>query len=116
VKKWIYIPGAGEFLGEGTWHEVRGDLMEQDFAACKAANSLPAVWEVSEAEIIADPRGKEPNFIMRAGMLVHQFHRVAIAIPAVADQRAIQFARLQLKDFLEKVLAVDGTVNKECSS
>lgn len=116
MRKWIRLSGAGEFRGEGTWHEVRGDLMEQDFAACKATNFLPAVWEVSEAEIIADPRGKEPNFIMRAGMLVHQFHRVAIAIPAVADQRAIQYAHLQLKDFLEKVLVVDGTVNKEPSA
>lgn len=109
MKKWIRISGPGEFRGQGTWHEVRGEKMEADFEQCKATSFLPVIWEVSEAEIVKDPTGKEPHFIMRNGMLIHQFHRVAIALAAVADQRSVQHAHAQLKHFLDTVLVIDGT-------
>ena len=112
MKKWIRISGAGEFRGEGTWHEVRGDMMEQDFAKCKATNFLPVVWEISEEEVVQDPRGKSPTFIMRGGALIHQFHRVAISLPSTADQRAVAYAHEQLKHFLETVLIIDGTATE----
>lgn len=115
MRKWIRIAGPGEFRGQGSWQEVRGDLMEQDFANCKATSSMPTAWEVTDHEIIKDPRGVMPDFAMHRGMLVNQFHMVAVALPAQADQRAVQYAHGQLKHLLETVLVVDGTVNKEAA-
>lgn len=111
MRRWIRIAGPGEFRGHGSWQQVRGELMEQDFEKCKATSFMPVAWEVGEHDLVKDPRGVMPNFVMHRGMLVNQFHMVAVALPAQADQRSVQYAHEQLKHLLETVLVVDGTVN-----
>lgn len=115
MRKWIRIAGPGEIRGQGSWQEVRGDLMELDFANCKATSFMPTAWEVTDHEIVKDPRGAMPTFVMHRGMLVNQFHLVAVGLPATADPRAVQHAHEQLKHLLETVLVIEGTVNKEAA-
>uniref|UniRef100_A0AAU7VGM2 Uncharacterized protein n=1 Tax=Dinoroseobacter phage vB_DshS_R26L TaxID=3161158 RepID=A0AAU7VGM2_9CAUD len=105
--KWIRLSGPGEFRGDGTWHEVRGDAMEKDFAKCKETGFLPVAWEVPESEIVKDSRGKEPNYVIRDGLVVHQFHRIAVPIIGVGD-KAKQYAHRQLMHLLKSKLIIEG--------
>lgn len=107
MRKWIRISGAGEFRGEGNWQEVRGDVMERDFTQCKASGFLPVAWEIAEEEIVRDDRGKEPNFLVRDGAMVHQFHRIAVPLYG-PGQKPLQYAQRQLQHLLKTVLVVEG--------
>jgi len=81
--------------------------MVSDFTRCRHDGSLPVAWEVPEDAIVKDERGKEPNFVMSGGLMVHQFHRVAIPIPT-GNPAAIQAAHSQLKNLLDTVLVIEG--------
>ena len=109
MRRWIRIPAKDEKRGLGSWHVVRGEAMEADFARCKAAGLLPVAWEIEEFEVVKDERGKEPNVLVRHGALVHQFHRVAVGLPgAQINEQTMKFAHAQLKHLLETVLVVEN--------
>lgn len=107
MRKWIRISGPGEFRGDGSWHEVRGDVMEADFAKCKANGFLPVAWEIPAEEIVKDAAGKEPNFVIRNGAMTHQFHRIAVPIFGPGD-KPMQYAQRQLLHLLKTVLVIEG--------
>ena len=106
LRKWIRIPGGGELRGGGTWHLVKGDLMEEDFARHKLTGYLPIAWEIPEAVIVRDPMGGEPKYIVLNDAMVDQFFRIATPLSARTAQ-AIKAAQSQIANLLEIELVID---------
>lgn len=109
MKKWIRLSGAGEFRGEGSWHAVRGEVMERDWAECARTGFLPVAKEVSGRDRVFDDRQppRQPNFVIEDGWMVHQFHEVAVKINGVGDL-AMQFAQRQLLHLIKTTLEIEG--------
>jgi len=109
MKKWIRLSGAGEFRGEGRWHEVKGDVMHRDWTECERTGFLPVSKQVSGRDRVFDDRQlpRQPNFVIEDGWMVHQFHEVAVKITGVGDQ-GMQFAQRQLLNLIKTTLEVEG--------
>jgi hypothetical protein len=110
LKKWIRIPGKGDAKGKGSWAEVSGDIMETDYTRCRASGELPTAHQVPPAEIVKDKRGKLPNYVVRGGEMVHQFHEVATPVGSGTPEQ-MRFAQHQLLHLLKTVLIIEGTTN-----
>ncbi|HEY7823722.1 MAG TPA: hypothetical protein VIG24_12850 [Acidimicrobiia bacterium] len=108
-KKWIRLSGAGEFRGEGSWHEVRGAAMERDWSDCERTGFLPVAKTVAGREMVHTDQQppRTPNFVIEDGWMVHQFHEVAVKINGVGDQ-AMQHAQRQLLNLIKTTLEIAG--------
>lgn len=105
MKKWIRISGAGEFRGEGKWHEVRGDKMEKDFAECKKTGFLPVAWQTP----FNDGAAPDINDVaIEGGVLTSEFHNLATTVGA--GHVSIEYAKSQLRSLVEQ-LTVEGEVS-----
>lgn len=102
MRKWIRISGAGEFRGEGRWIAVAGEAMERDFENCKRTGLFPVAWSVEGVEKVTDARQVAPNIVLDDGMLLHQFHE--IAVPVIGNGEAsIRYAAKQLASVIESL-------------
>lgn len=102
MKKWIRISGAGEFRGEGKWHEVRGDKMEKDFEECKRTQFLPVAWQTPFDDQASPERD---DLDVQIGVLESKFHN--LATPLSAGPAGLAFAKDQLRSLVEQ-LTVEG--------
>lgn len=112
MRKFIRLAGAGEFRGEGSWQEVRGEVMELDWSNCLKSGFLPVAKTVEGREKVFDDQQppRTPNFVVENGWLVHQFHEVAVKINGVGDV-GLQHAQRQLLHLIKTTFLVEGETN-----
>lgn len=106
-KKWIRLSGAGEFRGQGNWHEVRGAEMERDWDNCSRTHFLPVAREFPDRELVSDDQKKQPRFVVEGGWLIYQFHNVGVKLTD-GSPRGMDYAKQQLLHLLKTVLIIDG--------
>ncbi|UXO93799.1 hypothetical protein Pan1_84 [Pseudanabaena phage Pan1] len=105
MRKWIRLSGAGEFRGEGRWFLVVGAEMEKDFDYCKRTGHFPVAWSV-EGKDKVKAGARTPNLVIEDGVLIHQFHDIAVPVIGNGDA-ATRYAAKQLQSIVDH-LTIEG--------
>lgn len=108
MKRWIRIAGPGEFRGEGEWVEVNTPEREKLFKDARVSAYLPVAWSVDDHKPIFEAARPDvyPNYAVVDGVLIHQFHKLAVPVIGTGPQ-ALQYAQRQLLNLLKSKLEVD---------